>query len=141
MKETVKVLKVLKESEIQESVSFNIHLKTSVPRTSKKLTVDVRTSFQRFIQAQKLCLQDDFLMLQDNLFSLEVNVEDVVSDVWDFNLMIYEDPEDNAYVLMVRWLPNKDHIEQNMTMKRVQAIAVNAHTMLRRLKAWVQTEL
>jgi hypothetical protein len=138
MKETVKVLK---ESEIHESVSFNIHLKTSVPRTSKKLTVESRTSFQRFIQAQKLCLQDDFLMLQDNLFCLEVNVEDVVTDVWDFNLMIYEDPEDNAYVLMVRWLANKDHIEQNMTMKRVQAIAVNAHTMLRRLKAWVQTEL
>jgi hypothetical protein len=130
-----------KESDFQESVSFNIHLKTSVPRTSKKLTVESRTSFQKFIQTQKLCLADDFLMLQDNLFCLEVNVEDVVTDVWDFNLMIYEDPEDNAYVLMVRWLANKDHIEQNMTMKRVQAIAVNAHTMLRRLKAWVQTEV
>jgi hypothetical protein len=130
-----------KESDFQESVSFNIHLKTSVPRTSKKLTVESRTSFQKFIQTQKLCLADDFLMFQDNLFCLEVNVEDVVTDVWDFNLMIYEDPEDNAYVLMVRWLANKDHIEQNMTMKRVQAIAVNAHTMLRRLKAWVQTEV
>jgi hypothetical protein len=132
-----------KESDVQESVSFNIHLKTSVPRTSKKLTVESRASFQKFIQTQKLCLQDDFLMLQDNLFCLEVNVEDVVTDVWDFNLMIYEDPEDNTYVLMVRWLANKDHTEQNMTMKRVQAIAVNAHTMLRRLKAWVwlQTEV
>jgi hypothetical protein len=125
--------------EISESISFNVHVWTTLPHTDKKITTHVQKDFEAFVKAQTLCIQDS-IDVQDNPFRLEVRVEDILSELWDFNVLVYDDPEDKSYVLKVRWLVNVEDIEEGLTMKEVHQIHTNAHILLRLITAFIQSK-
>lgn len=136
--------------EIDESVTFNIHLTAVAEREPKSKRIRIlstekevlteeslKASFIQGIKSGWTIQEDPFRELQVSPLKVEVRVESRKDNYGDFCVLVYDDPEDNSYVIKVRWLTFTEDAEENLTMNDVKHIYENGKELVRVLFDWV----
>lgn len=135
--------------EFDESITFNLHLTAVAPREPKAkrtrilsddsvaMTEDtLKKSFELGIKSG-WSVVEGYRELQVSPFLLEVRVESRLNEFGDFCVLIYDDPEDNSYVLKARWLTNITDVQEDLTMNEIKSIYENGKALVRALHSWV----